>query len=116
MRMWMVDPLYLCDRHLLGEHGEIHKHLPSFRKGYSVKGRFTPVVQIQLNALVERHDQLAEEMIARGMNHSSPLTDVPDLQKIYPEYYDLEVDIDISLADLYERCPRCRARIDGWDV
>jgi len=116
MRMWMINPIFLCNRHLLGEHGEIHKHLPSFRKGYSVKGRFEPVVQIQLNALAERHDELAEEMILRGMNHSSPLTDIPDLKKIYPEYYDLEVDPRYSVADLYNRCPRCRERLERYNV
>jgi len=34
MRMWMVDPRLLCNQHLIGEHGEIHKFLPSFRKGH----------------------------------------------------------------------------------
>lgn len=32
MRMWMIDPKLLCRKHLLGEHNEIHKHLPSFRR------------------------------------------------------------------------------------
>jgi hypothetical protein len=25
MMMWMIDPVLLCRKHLLGEHGEIHK-------------------------------------------------------------------------------------------
>ena len=36
MRMWMIDPTLLCRKHLLGEHGELHKFIPSFRKQYSV--------------------------------------------------------------------------------
>ena len=26
MRMWMISPEWLCRKHLIGEHGEIHKH------------------------------------------------------------------------------------------
>ena len=112
MRMWMVDPKVLCRKHLLGEHGEIHKHLPSFRKGHSVAGRFSPVVQIQLNALKSRHDELATEMVRRGYNHKSPLVNVPDLCKIYKDYFHLEVDIVNSAFDLMNRCEDCKKRME----
>lgn len=108
MRMWMIDPTLLCRKHLLGEHGEIHKHIPSFRKGYKIDGRFDPVIQIQLNALESRHDELAAEMLKRGYNHKSPLVDVPDLKAIYPQHYDKCVDIDISISDLMIRCKDCK--------
>lgn len=108
MRMWMVNPSVLCRKHLLGEHGEIHKHIPSFRKGHRIDGRFEPVVQIQLNALESRHDELAAEMLKRGYNHNSPLVDVPDLSLTYPQHYDKVVDVEISKKDLIERCPECR--------
>jgi len=111
MRMWMVDPRVLCRKHLLGEHGEIHKHLPSFRKGHSVAGRMSPIVQIQLNALKSRHDDLAVEMIRRGYNHKSPLVDIPDLLKIYGDYFYLKVDLIESVLDLYLRCEECKERI-----
>jgi len=113
MRMWMIDPKLLCRQHLLGEHGEIHKHLPSFRKRHSVSGRFSPVVQIQLNALKERHDELAQEMLRRGMNHKSPLANIPNLKETYPQYYDLNVDTHVSIRDLCQRCPKCRKRIEN---
>jgi hypothetical protein len=111
MRMWMIDPRLLCKQHLVGEHGELHKHLPSLRKGHKVSGRFHPVIQIQLNAITTRHDQLAAELLRRGGNHKSPLVDVPDLKAIYPDYFDLEVDLETSIADLCKRCKRCRKRI-----
>lgn len=107
----MVDPTLLCDKHLLGEHGEIHKHLPSFRKGYKISGRFNPFIQIQLNAILSRHDELAQEMIKRGMNHKSPLKDIPDLKNIYPDFYDLKVDVEYSINDLCKRCENCKSRI-----
>lgn len=111
MRMWMIDPKLLCNRHLLGEHGEIHKHMPSFRKGHNVSGRFKPIVQIQLNAIEMRHDELASEMLSRGMKHQSPLIDVPDLRKTYPNYFDFEVDLEQSKQDLCSRCLKCKNRI-----
>ena len=116
MRMWMLDPALLCRKHLLGEHVELHKHLPSLRKGHKVDGRFNPVVQIQLNAIEDRHHDLVIEMVRRGYNHNSPLIDIPDFSLIYPQYYDMEVDEDVSIRDLADRCPECRCNLQkrGW--
>ena len=111
--MWMIDPKLLCSKHLIGEHGEIHKHLPSFRKGYKIDGRFDPVVQIQLNRLKERHDELAVEMFARKYRHISPLLDIPNLKEKYPQHYDKMVDLNISKTDLYQRCFACEGRKDA---
>ena len=61
MRMWMIDPKLLCRKHLLGEHGEIHKHLPSLRKGHRVDGRFSPVVQIQFQEFENYLEGLRKE-------------------------------------------------------
>jgi hypothetical protein len=108
----MLPVNLLCRKHLLGEHGEIHKHLPSFRRGYSITGRFFPVIQIELSSLESRHNELAEEMIRRGYNHKSPLIDIPELEKIYPQYYDLKVDLDYNLRDLIDRCPECKERYE----
>jgi hypothetical protein len=105
--MWMIKPKFLCNQHLLGEHGEMHKFLPSFRRGHKVTGRFIPVAQIQFKNYLERHDELALEMKRRGMNHQSPLIDIPDFKEIYPDFYDMEVDINQSISDLIERCEKC---------
>jgi hypothetical protein len=114
MRMWMIDPKLLCQKHLLGEHCELHKHLHNFHKGHSVKGRYVPVIQIELCSLQERHDALAKEMAERGYNHQSPLNNCPTkeyLEQTYPDYYYLRVDTDTSLDDLCQRCPECKQRI-----
>jgi len=115
MRMWGVNPRWLCDKHLVGEHGEMHKFLPTFRKKTRVNKRFTPVVQIQFKNYLERHDSLAEEMLCRGMNHKSPLVDIPNFELIYPEYYHLEIDISNSVLDLKSRCSRCKEIIE-WEM
>jgi len=114
MRMWGVNPRWLCNRHLLGEHGEMHKFLPTFRKRQRVDRRFTPIVQIQFKGYWERHEALVDEMLCRGMSHKSPLVDVPDFKLIYPEYYDLEIDISNSILDLKARCSVCREIIE-WE-
>ena len=114
MRMWMVEPKVLCKKHLLGEHGELHKFIPTFAKGYKVDKRFSPVVQLQFKGYRRRHDALAEEMLRREMNHKSPLPELPDFKKIYPQYYDMTVDIFFNLRDLVTRCGDCKDRLQKY--
>lgn len=107
VRMWMVNPKLLCRKHLLGEHGELHKFHHNFVKGHSIKGR---IGQIEPSSMQSRHDELAAEMLSRGMKHKSPYSQ-PDLSK-----YDLTgfvVDTEVSLNDLCERCPECKKNIDN---
>lgn len=102
--MWMVDARILCNRHLLGEHGEIHKHRHNFVKGHSIEGRRG---QIEPASMKLRHDVLEDEMRRRGMNARSPY-EQPDLSG-----YDLHghcVDRVAALKDLIGRCNVCRAR------
>lgn len=104
MRMWMVDPRILCRKHLLGEHGEIHKHRHNFVKGHSIAKRKG---QIEPTSMKTRHDELAEEMTLRGYNHRSPY-ELPDLSN-----YDLTgfiVDTEKSTKMLIDRCDDCLCR------
>jgi hypothetical protein len=105
--MWMIDPNKMCKRHISGEHNEIHKHLPSLYAGVSVEGRMAPVVQIQLNALQARHDELAQYL-----NHKSPL-EVDDglIRRNYGPHYYRMVDVTHNEADLANRCEACRKLI-----
>ena len=104
--MWMVNPKLLCRKHLLGEHGEIHKHRHNFVKQHSITNRVSPIVQIEPMSMEKRHDELAEEMIRRGYNHKSPFHQ-PDISYL-PECQQLaKVDINISISDLKDRCPSC---------
>jgi len=105
--MWMIDPLILCDKHLLGEHGELHKHRPSFVKRHSIAGRYG---QIEPLAMRSRHDALVREMLRRGMSHASPY-EQPDLSYLPERDRTGTVDHGESLALLVERCDVCRERI-----
>ena len=108
MRMWMIEPKLLCNKHLLGEHGELHKFIPSFNKKHRIDNRVSPVVQIELTSYQSRHDDLAEEMLSRGMNHKSPLPELPDFSYLPREQFEAKVDRAASKIDLHERCNDCR--------
>lgn len=110
MRMWMVDPKLLCKKHLLGEHGEIHKHRHNFVKQHSIAKRISPVVQIEPSAMETRHDALAEEMLHRNMNHQSPFLQ-PSIAYLPIAEQQAVVDVLNSLNDLSNRCPECKERI-----
>jgi len=106
--MWMVNPEKLCNKHLLGEHGELHKFIPSFHKKHRIDNRVSPVVQIELSSYQSRHDELATEMLRRGMNHKSPLPKLPDFSYLPKNQYEAKVDKNISIKDLKNRCGDCK--------
>ena len=112
MRMWMIKPKLLCKKHLLGEHGELHKFIPSFKKKHRIDNRVSPVVQIELTSYQSRHDELATEMLSRGMNHKSPLPELPDFSYLPTHQYEAKVDKHISKRDLRERCESCRRNFE----
>ncbi len=75
MRIWDIPPERLCDRHLLGEHAELHaiwSILIKRKKGYS-RHPETLRWRGRLKALYARHERLAKEMQTRGFSHKSLL-------------------------------------------
>jgi Pyrimidine dimer DNA glycosylase len=75
MRIWDLQARALCDRHLLGEHRELHAVwtvLTEGKRGYANH----PEVRRwrgRLAALYARHESQVEEMRRRGFSHRSPL-------------------------------------------
>lgn len=98
----MINPIFMCVRHRVGEHGEIHKFRHNFVKQHSITGRISPIVQIEPNSMKKRHDELA-----KFLNHKSEYIQ-PDLSYLKDEERYAKVDIEISIRDLKERCPDCR--------
>jgi hypothetical protein len=121
MRMWMVDPKYMCRQHLLGEHSEVHALAGSLRKGdirryvRNLEG-LAGANCLEISSLVERHDILVREMTARGYNHQSPLAgnDAP-LEHLARWVLERKVDTCASLELLMQRCPECRKRMPCHD-
>lgn len=75
MRIWDVAPEYLCRKHLLGEHRELHglwNIITQNKKGYSNHPE-TKRWYGKEKALFKRHDDLVAEMKRRGYNHNTPL-------------------------------------------
>jgi hypothetical protein len=106
MRMWMIDPVLLCRKHLLGEHGEIHKHRHNFEKKHSIKNRILKG-QIEPLSMKTRHDELAEEMLKRGFRHDSEYS-MPDISYLDDFERNFKVNKKQSIEDLHERCSDCR--------
>jgi hypothetical protein len=100
--MWMVNPKKMCRKHLLGEHVECHMFVGSINKGINMDGYFRNKLLLITN-LKKRHEELAREMIRRGMNHKSELPNF-----IWGESETGEIDIKANELDLHNRCKECK--------
>jgi hypothetical protein len=111
MRMWLCDPRILCQKHLCGEHVEMHMFLGTLKKKRKIDG-FLRNNLLQPRLLFQRHEDLKDEMINRGYNHNSCIKesdcecveDLPDEKKYW------EVNREQALINLLERCPQCLKR------
>jgi hypothetical protein len=113
--MWLCDPKILCQKHLCGEHVEMHMFLGSLKKGKKIDG-FLKNNLFEPRTLAQRHEDLKKEMIARGFNHNSDMCEeececVLDLS-MEKQYW--EVDRKKALRDLLDRCPECRKRFSEF--
>lgn len=75
MRIWDIEPKYLCQKHLIAEHRELHgiwSIITKGKKGYSHHPETKRWVG-KLKALSKRHEQLIKEMKKRGYKHLSLL-------------------------------------------
>jgi hypothetical protein len=75
MRIWDIEPRFLCRQHLLGEHRELHglwNILVEGKRGYSMHPETLRWVG-KLGALYDRHEALVAEMARRGYGHHTPL-------------------------------------------
>jgi len=104
VRMWLVDPERMCDRHLLGEHFEMHVFCGALVSGRSMKGYISAGL-VEVSKLKSRHDELVREMENRGMKHRSPFGDELQLECAG------KVDSIRSEMLLLARCESCRVRI-----
>jgi hypothetical protein len=111
-RMWGVDPRLLCDRHLLGEHVEMHMFLGTIRHGHSVQGYVEGGI-VDPHRVYARHEVLALEMTQRGMRHRSPMVITAEDECSMAALPTAVIDAEANLVELARRCERCRARQAG---
>lgn len=103
MRMWGVPVSLLCNKHLVGEHGEIELFVWCIRHGRNLGGYYSGGL-MDTRLIQTRHNELANEMVRRGLNHNSPL--------LYNDRLGLGgIDVEENIRELERRCARCRQRI-----
>lgn len=110
MRMWMINPKMLCDKHLLGEYAEIFKHRHNFVKQHSIKGRIGQIEPLQMSKRVE---ELRQEGLKRGFKMNAIYT-MPNLNYLSNEEKNSKVDINKSINDLSIRCTKCNKLINKY--
>ena len=98
--MWNIAPKRLCDKHLLGEHVEMHMFRSNVVRKKNISGYIKKGL-VEVHNIKKRHDELAKEMVKRGMNHNSPL-------KRFKGKILGKVDIAKNKKELIKRCSRCR--------
>jgi len=99
MRMWNVQTSEMCERHLLGEHVEMHMFAGTINKGKSIQGYIDKGL-VEIHNIKNRHDELAEEMKKRNMNHNSPLP-------AYKKRKIGKVNVEKNKLELKKRCKNC---------
>jgi len=77
MRVWDIEPKYLCRQHLLGEHRELHG-LWNILTKHKAKGGYARHPETlrwvgKAGALYARHEALVKEFMRRGYSHHTPL-------------------------------------------
>lgn len=97
--MWKVNPRYLCRKHLLGEHLEMHMFLGVIRTGNSLRGYIKNGL-VEIHNIIKRHNELKAEMIRRGYNHKSNIP--KSAEKLL--WIEGKVDIKGNEIELKRRC------------
>lgn len=111
--------IFLCDRHLMGVHGEIHKHRHNFVKQHKIDGRFRDGdIQISPKNMQIEHDIAAEEIDRRAAirgsgGHRSPF-EQPSISYLPKWQQEIEVDNDMAIQKLILKCPNCKERYEKY--
>jgi hypothetical protein len=80
MRIWDIHPKYLCRKHLLAEHRELHG-LWNILTKHNGKGGYSKHPETlrwagKQTALYNRHEALVKEFLQREYKHHTPLEQV----------------------------------------
>jgi len=103
--MWKINTRYMCNKHLLGEHCEMHMFVGAILKGKSIAGYIEKGL-VEVDNIHNRHDKLEIEMTRRGMAHNSTLPSFMYMGKFG------KVNIKKSMEDLFSRCPDCKKKFE----
>lgn len=86
----------------------MHMFLGTLREGKLINGYINNGL-VEVHNIINRHDELAEEMKRREYNHKSPIDyDLMD----FDLWEDGCVNSEQNIVELHRRCPDCRERIE----
>lgn len=110
MRIWGVPVACMCNKHLRGEHVEMHMFKSVIESGKSVGGYIRDKL-LDTHGIIQRHDRVAAEMVRRGDKHVSPLEWIH-----YPEGFEQRTSVipTESEMELARRCTDCRKRFEEY--
>lgn len=117
-RINVVDPITLCDQHLLAEHRELTRipndivkrngQVPlSSKKAFMLGTGHVTFFRDKLTFLKQRYDALHEECLARGFNviYRWP-NEAWHYQSLWNDYLVTEADIVLNNQRIQERMPQ----------
>ena len=108
MRMYNIDPSFLCRKHLLGEHVELHMMVGSIKNGKPSVSGWARAGLLDTYLLNVRHTAVSEEMLRRGYKHESPLDD--DYSTVHEGRLNLIQDLS-----KIKQCPECKKMRKDYD-
>jgi hypothetical protein len=101
--MWNVNPLWMCDRHLMQEHADMHVAAEMLVKGH----RLDHLVDrnlLEVHHIRHRHDRLENELEARGLGHRT------SLPGRFPDQPAGMLNVQASRQKLLRTCYECARR------
>lgn len=120
MRQWMINPIILCDKHLLGEHVEHHMFIGTFKKKLKINGYIQNNL-VEPMSIIPRHNILAWELIRRKILKTNKYSQIHKTWINESEFYDIiqylpneQINYKINkinaINDLLNRCLLCQSR------
>ena len=120
MRMWMVPPVFMCKKHLSGEHVEHHMFIGSFKKKIRMDGYIRNDL-LEIKSMIDRHDAIVRELSRRAeiegkkYNHRTPMPEEEEIKRLvsYLPKPTIHHKIDgwNSFKELITRCEQCHKRL-----
>ena len=113
----MVNPKYMCNRHLLSEHVEHHMIIGTLKKKKSIAG-YVRNNLLEPLSLLERHEELKNEMVRRGLKHKSEIdVDLKQFLNYLPKnIIKYKINKKRSFNDLISRCKKCDKNFKYKDI
>jgi hypothetical protein len=115
MRIWDIPVNLLCDRHLLGEHRELHAIHTFLTTGTGGSYKKHPEVlrwKGKLPALYKRHDEQMQELRNRNFLHNSLLPFPSSGEHIQTDCVDTIVDQIDNIAKKGCKCDVYRIKYE----